>query len=267
GVKGKIYTDNKGRLLKQEFLGFQLIREEPKNIFKKNISTLPLDLIERFSIPSVIIPNKEELNYFKVRIIGLEKKFITHSANQMVLEDGKTLEIHKKLPKRIISLPIEENNFKDYLEEDNFIKFKGTQIEIIAKEIVGKENNAFNIVKLFLEWLDKNIEKVPTFSLPNPLDVLKLRRGDCGELSALLVGFLRSVGIPSYVNIGVVYYEGRFFYHAWVSAFVGEWIDVDPALNQVIADPTHIVLFKGLDGQFELFKIIDKLQIEVLEYR
>jgi hypothetical protein len=68
------------------------------------------------------------------------------------------------------------------------------------------------------------------------------------------------------VNIGLVYEEGRFFYHAWVSLYVGEWIDTDPALNQLIADPTHIKLLKGFKDQFEIFKIIGKLQIEIIDY-
>ncbi|RKY36582.1 MAG: transglutaminase domain-containing protein, partial [Candidatus Omnitrophota bacterium] len=104
-------------------------------------------------------------------------------------------------------------------------------------------------------------------SLPNTLDVLEIKEGDCGELSALLVGFLRSVGIPSYVNIGLVYNKGKFFYHAWPSVFVGEWIDTDPAFNQLIADPTHIKLLKGLESQFQISKIIGNVKIEILEYK
>lgn len=115
--------------------------------------------------------------------------------------------------------------------------------------------------------MNENIKKVPSITIPNTLDVLKLKQGDCGELSALMAGFLRSLGIPAYVNIGIVYNEGRFFYHAWISAYVGEWIDTDPALNQLIADPTHIKLLTGLENQFELFKIISKIKMEILDYQ
>ena len=89
---------------------------------------------------------------------------------------------------------------------------------------------------------------------------------NCSEISALMVGFLRSIGIPSYVNIGLVHQDGRFFYHAWVSAYVGEWIDTDPALGQLIADATHIKLAKGLESQFKIFKFLNNLDLEVIEF-
>ena len=81
-----------------------------------------------------------------------------------------------------------------------------------------------------------------------------------------MIAMLRSQEIPSYVNIGLVYSEGRFYYHAWPSVYVGYWIDTDPALGQIIADVRRIKLLKGFNSQFELFKVIGKIKVEIIDY-
>ena len=180
---------------------------------------------------------------------------------------GVVDEVTTKYPRTIKNLPLPEEGFEAYLGEDEAIKCNDALIKETVAAIIKGEKDPFIIVKKLSAWINKNIKKIPTVSFPNTLDVLKVKQGDCGELSALLVGLLRSAGVPAYVNIGIVYEEGRFFYHAWVSAYVGEWIDTDPALNQLIADATHIKLLKGFKNQFEIFKIIGKLKVDILEYK
>lgn len=269
GVKGVIFVDNNGRLLKEEFLGFTFVKELPQELFSKKVSSPGIDLAASFSIPSIDIPDQEGLSYMKARIEGVTSEFIREDFNQKLspAENACIVEIHRGKPEKVEALPLKAGISGKYLEEEEFIKFRTPLVTDTVNSIVGKEKNAFTIVKNISSWINNNIEKTPSITLPSTTDVLKLKRGDCGESSALMVGFLRSVGIPSYVNIGIVLNEGRFFYHAWVSAYVGEWIDTDPALEQLIADPTHIKLLKGLENQFELFKIIPKIKVEILDYR
>ena len=269
GVKGVIFVDNNGRLLKEEFLGFTFVKELPQELFNKKALAPNVDFISSFSIPALDIPGKEGLSYMKVRIEGVASGYIREDFNQRLTpaENGCIVEIHCKAPEKRDTLPLKSDTFAGYLKEEEFIKFRTPLVMDTMNSIVGEEKDAFAIVKKITAWINDNIDKVPSITLPSTTDVLKLKRGDCGELSALMVGFLRSVGIPSYVNIGIVLSEGRFFYHAWVSAYIGEWIDTDPALEQLIADPTHIKLLQGLENQFELFKIIPKIKVEILEYR
>ncbi len=266
GMEGKIYTDIKGHLLRQEMLGFKFTKIAPSELFKKSFSIASIDFINNFTVSVETIPEKEKIKKLTLKIEGVDLKNIPQKYNQQVDKNFSTVTLSRVVPKKISSLPVDEKIFFSYLKEDRFIKFRSTDIEKIAKRIVGKETDPFKIIKLFNDWINENIRRIPTISIPNSLDTLKLRQGDCGELSALLVGFLRSVGIPSYVNIGLVYKDGRFFYHAWVSAFVGEWIDTDPALSQLIADVTHLALRKSLEGQFEIFEFIGKIKIKVLNY-
>ena len=269
GVKGKIFADNKGRLLMEEFLGFTFIKEDPKELFDKDLLPVEEDLITYYSIPSKKIPDKESLTYMKVRIEGVSDEFIQNDHNQRItpFENAFIVEICRKEPGKLKALPLNQEELEEYLGEGEYIKFKTPLVKNTVNSIVGNESDSFTVLKQIFDWINKNIKKIPHITLPNTTDVLKLKQGDCGELSALMVGFLRSAGIPSYVNIGIVHSKGRFFYNAWVSAYIGEWIDTDPALNQLIADPTHIKLLTGLKSQFELFKIISKIKVKVLDYK
>ncbi len=269
GVEGVIFVDNNGRLLKEEFLGFTFVKELPHELFNKKASVPNVDFVSSFSISALDIPGKEGLRYMKARIEGVSAGYIREDFNQKLTtaENGCIVEIHSKAPEKMDALPLKSDMFARFLEEEEFIKFRTPLVADTVNEIAGEEKDAFTMVKKITAWINNNIERIPSITLPSTTDVLKLKRGDCGELSALMVGFLRSVGIPSYVNIGIVLSEGRFFYHAWVSAYIGEWIDTDPALEQLIADPTHIKLLQGLENQFELFKIIPKIKVEILEYR
>lgn len=269
GIKGVIFVDKHGRLLKEEFLGFTFVKEDTRKLFKHDYFTAGKDLITHFSLPAIELPYKEKLNYLKVKMEGVPEDCIKEDFNQRLkfLDDACIVEINKKNPEKIRNLPLERKTFEKYLREGEFVKFNTPLIKDTVNSIVDREKNPLVIIEKISNWMNENIKKVPSITIPNTLDVLKLKQGDCGELSALMAGFLRSLGIPAYINIGIVYNEGRFFYHAWVSAYIGEWIDTDPALNQLIADPTHIKLLTGLENQFKLFKIISNIKIDILDYQ
>ncbi|MBC8193052.1 MAG: transglutaminase domain-containing protein, partial [FCB group bacterium] len=65
----------------------------------------------------------------------------------------------------------------------------------------------------------------------------------------------------------LVYLQGRFLFHAWpVVAIDGEWVDVDPSLNQFPADATHIALVEGdFENLTNLIPVLGNVKIEILE--
>ncbi len=267
GVEGTIYTDDKGYLLEQDFLGFSFVKEEAQKIFKKKVSPKKgVDFAVRFSVPAESIRCSGKVRFMKVRISGVPLESIPESFNQKVYPEDGLVEVVQVTP-YMRTDEIDSHKLKKYLGEDEFIRFKNREVEKLARKITASDRDDLSRLRSIFTWVDKNIKKKPVLSLPSPEDVLLMREGDCGEISAFMVGLLRSVGIPSYVNIGVVYQNGRFFYHAWVSAFVGNWFDTDPALSQFLADATHIKLAHGLEGQFEIFKFIDRLNIKVIDYK
>ena len=78
---------------------------------------------------------------------------------------------------------------------------------------------------------------------------------------------MRAAGIPARISVGLAYTREKFFYHAWVEAYTGEWVTMDPTLNQIPADVTHISLLRGnIDKQVEIMGLIGKLRLEVIDF-
>jgi len=95
---------------------------------------------------------------------------------------------------------------------------------------------------------------------------LKNKSGDCNEHSVLTVALLRAAGIPAQIESGLVYLEGRFYYHAWCVLYLNDWITADAVFNQFPADVTHIRLVRGGSSeQLNLMGMMGKLKLEVLE--
>ena len=115
------------------------------------------------------------------------------------------------------------------------------------------------------DWVYKEIAKEPTVSIPNALEVLQTRRGDCNEHTVLFNTLARAAGIPAKTVVGVVYLRGAFYYHAWSEVWLGDWVSLDSVLNQFPADVTHVKFLEGeIDRQIEILQLIGNLKIEVL---
>lgn len=154
-----------------------------------------------------------------------------------------------------------------FLQGDAFVATADRRIIEHAREIVGGETDPWKQAVLLFDWLYENIEKVPVLSVPNALDTLRTRQGDCNEHTVLYAALARSLGIPCRIAIGVVYSDalGGFGYHAWPEVYNGNWFPVDPTLGQLAADATHIKLLNGdLGAWVQLVAFIGQLEIEVI---
>ena len=58
-----------------------------------------------------------------------------------------------------------------------------------------------------------------------------------------------------------------FGYHAWVEAYVGEWVMMDPSWGEDIVNPAHIALTTGdiVEQAGILYRTMGKMGIEVVE--
>lgn len=116
-------------------------------------------------------------------------------------------------------------------------------------------------------WVNANMKKIPTFSIPLASDVLKKRVGDCNEHAVLFAALARAAGIPAAIASGVVYNKGRFFYHAWNLVYIdGKWTDLDSTFGQFPADPTHIIMAVGdISDGIEVMQFVRNLKIHIME--
>lgn len=225
-----------------------------------------VDFTEISSIASnVLIDEPEKLKSIKIKINGIGNFTSLNSGRQEFHNNILTI-VREKMPlppKLSNNLPI---NIAVYLKSDPFMQsdnpYIKAQVAKIAKLTDSPEQKARKIVS----WVYRNIKKKPVFSVPNALEILKIKEGDCNEHSILTAALLRAAGIPAQIETGLVYLRGRFYWHAWNAIYLGTWITADSVFNQMPADVTHIRLARGNSvDQLNLMGVIGKISLEVLE--
>jgi transglutaminase-like putative cysteine protease len=245
------------------------IKESPQEALSQEKGEETIDIISYFSINAdTVIPNPKGLEYFKVNLSGIEAKDfdLNVSDQKVVSENPLILEIRfPKLEEKTIPLPL--NQPKEFLKPSLYIQSDDKEIINKAKEIKGEKNDAKEVAKRLLFWVYENLRKVPTASLPSAVDVLKMGQGDCNEHSILFAALCRAVGIPAKICVGLVYSQGKFYYHAWNLIYLNRWVACDPTFGEFPANPTHIILKEGeIEEQAKVLGAVGKIKIKVLEF-
>ncbi|MFA4829160.1 MAG: transglutaminase-like domain-containing protein, partial [Thermodesulfovibrionales bacterium] len=264
GTEFLMWLTEKGEVLREESpMGFTLIKEAKENAMQ--IERPSLDLMAQVAVPfNLKLPR--DTNYLKVALSGIDFKGLELDGGRQHFK-GNMMEIRKEAisyqPSAISPKPQEE-----YLQDTMFVQSKDPRIISMAKEIVKDEKNKLKAARLIYEWVYKNIEKVPTITIPMATEVLKTKRGDCNEHTTLYTALARAAGIPTRIALGLTYKDEFFYYHAWPEIFVKQWIAVDPTLGQFPADAAHIRLITGdIDKQAQMLSVVGKIKIEGMGYK
>ena len=273
----KAWVTPDGRILRQETsLGWIMIKEPREKILRLTSDTKGLDILKAVSVdPQTNIETPRKIKYLKIKIQNIDTdQFNNAGSRQKIIDaDNKIAEVISEIIKteNIQTLPVTKDkqgrDLSPYLESTIFIQSDNKEISSRARKIIKDETNAWQAAQKISDWVYGSVKKVPTFSIPSSIDVLNNREGDCNEHTYLFTALARSVGIPTRVAIGLVALDNRFYYHAWPFVYVGQWIHMDPTLNQPIADATHLKLLEGeIADQIKLTGLIGKIKIKIIEY-
>jgi len=256
-----------GTVLREEgALGIRLERTTQKEALRKDTFSESSDLTEAASVlANRSIPNANELKELRVILEGM-------GTDRLLLDGGRQSFKEKVLTVRkepVLNLTTEKKReFKGewtkYLEATPFIQSAHPEIQAKAKEIVSKEDSDVVRTTKLVNWVHQNIQKRPVFSVPNALETLRNRVGDCNEHAVLLAALARASGIPAEIEAGLVYQNGRFYYHAWNVLHLGRWITADAVMGQFPADVTHLRFVRGTESQIDLMQMIGKVRLEIL---
>jgi len=149
-----------------------------------------------------------------------------------------------------------------------FIQSDHPKIKKLAEKLTNGIDTPLEKAERLVAWVYENIEKRPVLSVPDALSTLKTRRGDCNEHAMLLAALARAAGMPAEIEAGLVYLNGRFYYHAWNRLYIGQWITADAVFGQIPADATHIRLVHGApEKQLDLMAVIDRIQLEIVDWQ
>jgi hypothetical protein len=267
-----VWIDDGGTVLREEGpLGLVAAVESPEQALATGWQTgVPVDLTAALAIRvSKKISNARNLQHLEVRVEGVPDGTIPVDFRQRF--DNGRLVIEREDPdtKGTFRLPYRGDEWTGELAPTPFLQVDHPRVRAAAVEAAAGGTDARQVAAAIREWVFLRLEKVPTASIPNALQVLDMGVGDCNEHAVLFAALARAVGLPTRVVAGAVYSEGVFLYHAWDEVWLGSgWVSVDPTFDQMPADATHIKLVEGgpevHDG---LLRVIGRLSMEVVAAR
>jgi hypothetical protein len=268
GISVVSWVDGSGRTLKEESpAGLSLVRQdlsEAKNLPAHGVS---LDMIAQTAIPVArLVTDPRSRNAIDLKLTGVELANFSLNGGRQKLA-GDRIEITREDVKQIAvpKIPVREARLASYVQPTPFLQSDHPAIKALAAKILNGETDALRATLKIKDWVYTEIAKVPTVSIPNALEVLQTRKGDCNEHTVLFNALARAAGIPAKTVVGVVYLRGAFYYHAWSEVWLGNWVSLDSVLNQFPADVTHIKFVEGeIDRQIDILQLIGNLKIEIL---
>jgi len=268
-MRGKMYVDTSATLLMETTPeGFMSVKEDKEKALALDYDNKGSnDLLEDFSIMMAgeEIEKPREAIELKIKIENLTDEFFQlDDFNQRWNPENKILTIKSD------GFANDSSTWTDSDTSETFdIQCNDRRIISRAEKITQNSSGQLEKLLAINSYLFENIDKQYAASIPSAVDVLRKMEGDCNEHTILFVALSRSIGIPSRVNVGLLYMNGMFYYHAWPQAFAeGRWRTFDPTFNQYPADAAHIKLISGgLDMMIGLLRVGDaRLELESVKY-
>ncbi len=164
-------------------------------------------------------------------------------------------------------LPSQDTALARWLAPEPLIQSHDPRIAAQGRLIIGRERSPGRVAELLTHWVSRSLQRATSIepSAPSAVKVLETRRGDCNEAATLFVALARGAGLPARTVAGLIYLNGRFYYHAWAEVFLSAWTAVDPTFDQLPADASRLpIVTGGLARQVELVPLIGRLHLEVL---
>lgn len=164
-------------------------------------------------------------------------------------------------------LPSPDTALARWLAPEPLIQSHDPRIAAEGRQIIGRERSPARVAELLTHWVSHSLRRatVVEASAPSAVKVLDTRRGDCNEAATLFVALARGAGLPARTVAGLIYLNGRFYYHAWAEVRLNDWVAVDPTFDQFPADASRLpIVTGGLARQVELVPLIGRLKLEVL---
>jgi len=266
----------RGRIIRETYPMDLSFVEEGREKALAEESGPPLDLLRTFSIQPEGKPVSRKAKLIKYRLRNLEGNLdlellgvqdLLERGNGFVIVEVSSVDPRTQAKKLSQGLP--DSLRRLYTAPTSFMQADDPRIKQIADSITRGITGEADKAEAILRWVFSYLDKRATVTVPSAREVLDMRYGDCNEHSILYGALARAAGIPTVVLAGLVWQEGRFYYHAWNASYVdGMWVGVDPIAGEFPASCGHIILKIGeIERQSEIIPVVGKLRIEVLEVK
>jgi hypothetical protein len=271
GTIQTVWIGGQGELLRERgLLGMRLEKSSREEALRDPGQAASEEITDAAAVAvNRVIADPAGIPELRVRLGGIRPEVLQLSGGRQEFRDGVLTVRRESLadlppagqtPKKS---PVEQA----FLRHEPFIQSDHEKIQAAVKEILGQEPlSALAKAERLMQWVHRNIRKRPVLSLPDALSTLEHREGDCNEHAMLYAALARAAGLPARVEAGLVYLNGKFYYHAWNLVYVGRWVTADSAFGQLPADVTHLRLVTGsANQQLDLAGVIGRVTIEMVD--
>jgi len=267
GFESTVYIDEDGNAL-AEFgpLGMMMRKEEMEVALSLGDQATTVDFLAIYSIKpqgSLRAPRRAVATIFMVRGIDLNSVVSSSDRQRIIDADLGVIEVVQMSES---NETLEQSVFDEYTRDAPYIESRDKLIRAAAaKAVVGAWTLSDSLDQL-TSWVYRAVKKKPAAGLPSAIAVLNQLEGDCNEHTVLFTALARSLGIPTRMQLGVVYQAGRFFYHAWPASWIdGHWREIDPTFGQFKADAARISLASGdLSDSVNLIGSMGNIEIQIM---
>jgi hypothetical protein len=267
-ASGKV--SDAGKLLEVDVAGgFVTLRLEPEKL-AKNIEYSGDLFLGGLAKPDKPIGDPRTVTMLKVRLSGVQDLEVASNGRQNVAKeaDGSLVLTMRRHPATGTLDEATTDDIADALKPDKANPSDHPEIIALAKKATESATTLREKMEKLVAFVDVYVRDEMSLTAITALDVLRSKKGDCTEHTALFVSMARAVGLPARPVSGLMYAGdkmGAFGGHAWAEvALDGRWVAVDPTWNQIAVDATHIRL--GVESQSEtMLKLYGKAKFGVLE--
>jgi Transglutaminase-like superfamily len=182
--------------------------------------------------------------------------------------DGDTLTVRRESGQELLggyALPHPDSTPAGAYDADFLVTSLDRRIRMQAMQVAGGERDPAHVAAALTHWVARTVRPEPAAAFPQASAVLIRLRGDCNEHTVLFVALARALGLPARPVAGLLLVDGRYYYHAWAEVYLGDWVAVDPTLDQFPADVAHLRLVAdGLARPTDLAPRVGRLTIDTL---
>jgi transglutaminase-like putative cysteine protease len=273
------WVDERGRIVEASQPGTMTVRRTAYELAFENWRlsagqrassvTSDRDILESTAIAASAQLDRSRIARLRVRLSNVDLAgYDLEGERQSLL--GDTLQIVRERPevlKAAYTLPASpDGRFRSDLIAEPLLQSRDPAVISLARRIAAGETDPRIVAERLNRWVHDSLKKRITIGVPNALQVLRTRSGDCNEHTQLYIALARSLGLPARSAAGLALVRGKFYYHAWPEVYLGNWVAVDPTFGQFPADAAHLrFIIGGLTRQADLLRLIGQLEIEVIE--
>lgn len=237
--------------------------------------SLPEDFAVATSVaPDRPIPEPRKLRSLTLKLTGMpqELKPISDERQKVEAIAGEPGAYRYEIrvpasPRGAVALPVRTPAMARYLSRDAYVETNHPEIRRIAEQLRDRRSAARTASRI-RAWVHSQMK--PDYSigvLRSASDILRRRRGVCRDYTILFAAIARAAGVPTRLVGGLVYADGRFYYHAWVECWTGRWVAYDATLPQDFVDATHVKLSQGdAHDMMRVYQAIGKLSVRIISF-